>query len=100
MCLAIPAQVCERVSDNQSLAMVDVLGVRRRVSLELLVDDPPQVGDWVLIHVGFAMSKISDEQARETLTMLEALGESDLAREEVRGAEELGAEELADQERN
>ncbi len=86
MCLAIPAQVCERVQDNASLALVDVLGVRRRVSLELLVDDPPDIGDWVLIHVGFAMSKISDAQARETLAMLEELGEADAAREEVQEA--------------
>ena len=93
MCLAIPAQVCESVHENPSLAMVDVLGVRRRVSLELLVDDPPQIGDWVLIHVGFAMSKISDEQARETLAMLEELGEAENAREEVRGASELADHE-------
>jgi hydrogenase expression/formation protein HypC len=83
MCLAIPAQICESVEGAASLALVDVLGVRRRVSLELLVDDPPNIGDWVLIHVGFAMSKISDEQARETLRMLDELGEVDTAREDI-----------------
>jgi len=83
MCLAIPAQLCEPVPDNVSQALVDVLGVRRRVSLELLADDPPQIGDWVLVHVGFAMSKISDAQARETLAMLEQLGEAETARAEA-----------------
>ena len=91
MCLAIPAQLCERVQDNPSLAMVDVLGVRRRINVDLLVDDPPQIGDWVLVHVGFAMSRISDAQARETLAMLEQLGETAVAREEVQ--ESVGATE-------
>ena len=67
-----------------SLAVVDVLGVRRKVDLALL-EDPPQPGDWVLIHVGFAMSKISEEQALDTLRMLESLGEHNAALEEVQG---------------
>ncbi len=91
MCLAIPAQVCEHVADNPSLALVDVLGVRRRVSIDLLCDDPPQIGDWVLVHVGFAMSKISDAQARETLALLEEMGEAEPARLEVQtGADDDG----------
>jgi hydrogenase expression/formation protein HypC len=93
MCLAIPAQVCEKIQENTSLALVDVLGVRRRISLELLADDPPQIGDWVLVHVGFAMSKISDEQARETLAMLDELGEADAAREEVQEAPGMADQE-------
>jgi hydrogenase expression/formation protein HypC len=93
MCLAIPAQVCERIQENTSLALVDVLGVRRRISLELLADDPPQIGDWVLVHVGFAMSKISDEQARETLAMLDELGEADGARQEVQEAPGMADQE-------
>ena len=59
MCLAIPAQVSELLDDKQQFAIVDVMGVRRRANIELLSDDPPNLGDWVLIHVGFAMSKIS-----------------------------------------
>ena len=66
-------------------ALVDVLGVRRTVDLGLLVDDRPQSGDWVLIHVGFAMSKISEADALDQLRMLAELGESDAAMEEVRG---------------
>ena len=95
MCLAIPAQLCERVKDNPSLAVVDVLGVRRRINVDLLVDDPPQIGDWVLVHVGFAMSRISDAQARETLAMLEELGEAAIARDEVQQGVGTAEQELA-----
>ncbi len=65
------------------LAWVDVLGVRRRVNVDLLADDPPRAGDWVLVHVGFAMSKISDAEARQTLALLDELGETEPARAEV-----------------
>ncbi len=65
MCLAIPAQVSELLDDKQQFAIVDVMGVRRRANIELLSDDPPNLGDWVLIHVGFAMSKISAEYAED-----------------------------------
>ncbi len=82
MCLAIPGQILE--SAGGSLAVVDVLGVRRKVDLALL-EDPPQPGEWVLIHVGFAMSKISEDQALDTLRMLESLGEHTAALEEVQG---------------
>jgi len=74
MCLAIPAQVSEL--EDESFATVDILGACRRVSIELLVEDPPQVGDWVLVHVGFAMSKISQEYAAEQLKLLAELGEA------------------------
>ena len=57
--------------------MVDVLGVRRRIDLGLLADDPPILGDWVLIHVGFAMSKISEADALDQLRMLTELGEQE-----------------------
>jgi len=83
MCLAIPAQVCE-LSENDQLALVDILGVRRKVSVDLLRDDPPIVGDWVLVHVGFALSKIGAAQAEEQLKMLTMLGETEGAVEEVR----------------
>ena len=64
MCLAIPGRIVELSSEMAHLAVVDVTGVRRKVDLGLLLDDPPAVGDWVLIHVGFAMSRISEDQAR------------------------------------
>lgn len=76
MCLAIPARISHFPDADEPLAVADVMGVQRKVSLELLQDDPPRVGDWVLVHVGFAMSKISDQQAREQLEMLALLGES------------------------
>lgn len=78
--------------DDRSLAMVDVLGVRRKVDLGLLQDDLPALGDWVLIHVGFAMSKIGEAEAIDQLRMLTELGEAESAMEEVRG---LGLEEPA-----
>jgi hydrogenase expression/formation protein HypC len=65
--------------------MVDVAGVRRRVDLGLLADDPPGLGDWVLIHVGFAMSRISEQDAEDQMRMLRMLGEHDAALEEIRG---------------
>jgi hydrogenase expression/formation protein HypC len=85
MCLAIPGKIVELVDEDRSLAVVDVLGVRRKVDLGLLQEDFPVTGDWVLIHVGFAMSKISEADALDQLNMLTELGESDAAMEEVRG---------------
>jgi hydrogenase expression/formation protein HypC len=85
MCLAIPGKVVELLSEDRNLAVVDVLGVRRRVDLGLLQDDPPLTGDWVLIHVGFAMSKISAADAEQQLRMLTELGEQDAALEEAMG---------------
>lgn len=86
MCLAIPGRIVELITDPPvHLAMVDVSGVRRRVDLGLLEDDLPAVGDWVLIHVGFAMSKISEADAVEQMRMLAALGEDEAAIEEIRG---------------
>ncbi len=87
MCLAIPAQVTELSQREPNLALVDILGVRRRISIDLLADAPPRVGDWVLIHVGFALSRISPEQADEQLKMLALLGEDTAAREEASGYE-------------
>jgi hydrogenase expression/formation protein HypC len=87
MCLAIPAQVTELSEREPNLALVDILGVRRRISIDLLADSPPRIGDWVLIHVGFALSKISPEQADEQLKMLALLGEDSAAREEAAGYE-------------
>jgi hydrogenase expression/formation protein HypC len=85
MCLAIPGKIVELLSEDRSLAVVDVLGVRRKVDLGLLQEDQPTTGDWVLIHVGFAMSKINESDALQQLHMLTKLGESEAAMEEVRG---------------
>ena len=85
MCLAIPGKIVELLDEDRDLAVVDVLGVRRRVDLGLLQENPPIAGDWVLIHVGFAMSKISQVDALDQLRMLTELGESDAALEEVQG---------------
>ena len=93
MCLAIPARIVDLSTEFPNLGTVDVTGVRRRVDLGLLVDDPPAVGDWVLIHVGFAMSKISEQQATEQMRMLSLLGEDEAAMEEVRGYSTEDAED-------
>jgi hydrogenase expression/formation protein HypC len=85
VCLAIPGKIIELDSLNASQALVDVVGVRRKVDLGLLQDAPPVPGDWVLIHVGFAMSKISEADAADQMHTLNMLGEVDAAREEVRG---------------
>lgn len=85
MCLAIPAKIVELFPGEGDRALVEVAGVRRRVDTGLLLDDPPNAGDWVLIHVGFAMSKISEEDALDQLRMLTLLGESESAYEEVQG---------------
>jgi hydrogenase expression/formation protein HypC len=85
MCLAIPGRVVELIEGLSNQAVVEVTGVRRRVDLGLLQDDMPVPGDWVLIHVGFAMSKISEQGAEEQMRMLRMLGEDQAAMEEVRG---------------
>lgn len=64
MCLAIPAKVVELSSIEERRAVVEVAGVRRQIDTGLLDDDPPKAGDWVLVHVGFAMSKISEQQLK------------------------------------
>lgn len=85
MCLAIPAKVVELYPGDDSRVLVDVVGVRRQIDTGLLQDDPPKAGDWVLIHVGFAMSKISEEQAIDQLHTLTVLGEQVAALEEAQG---------------
>ena len=85
MCLAIPGKVLEIFPGTMDTATVDVAGVRRRVNLGLLQEDPARPGDWVLIHVGFALSKISEEDAAEQMRTLQLLGEHQAAIEEVRG---------------
>jgi hydrogenase expression/formation protein HypC len=85
MCLAIPGRIVDVFPDEGDSALVDVVGVRRRVDLGLLQDDRPKVGDWVLIHVGFAMSKISEQDAVDQMRMLTMLGEQQAAIDEVSG---------------
>src|SRR5271168_2037517 len=85
MCLAIPGQIVELYPDQPTAAMIDVVGVRRKVDLGLLQDDLPVKGDWVLIHVGFAMSKISEADALDQMRTLRMLGESEAAMQEVEG---------------
>ncbi len=77
MCLAIPGQVVEMTDEANRLAKVDVAGVQRNVNVGLLDADGDSAapGDWVLIHVGFALSKVDEDEARATLTMLEGMGD-------------------------
>ena len=76
MCLAIPGQVIELVDRANHIARVEVAGVRRNVNVGLLVDGDGGVrpGDWVLIHVGFAISRVDEDEARSTRELLEAMG--------------------------
>lgn len=76
MCLAIPGQIIEVVDHDNRLAKVDVAGVRRNVNIGLLDVDGSGVGpgDWVLIHVGFAISQVDEQEARATRDLLERMG--------------------------
>jgi hydrogenase expression/formation protein HypC len=76
MCLAIPGQVVELVDEANRLARVEVAGVRRTVNVGLLdyEDGGAKPGDWVLIHVGFALAKVDEEEAIATLRLLEQMG--------------------------
>ena len=77
MCLAIPGRIVEFLSGNaDQLALVDVVGVKRKINIGLMEDEDLQVGDYILIHVGFAMSKINESEAAEALSMLEMMGQS------------------------
>jgi hydrogenase expression/formation protein HypC len=78
VCLAIPGRIVEVVDPVNRIASVDVAGVRRKVNIGLLDGEGPGVGpgDWVLIHVGFAMSQVDEAEALETRRMLQALGDS------------------------
>jgi hydrogenase expression/formation protein HypC len=90
MCLGIPGQIVAIDDVARKLATVDVSGVRRQVNIACIVDEshPPLacVGDWVLVHVGFAMSRINAAQAAETLEILQQLGEAQAEIEAMRQA--------------
>lgn len=74
MCLGIPGQIVEFVDEENSIARAEVSGVRRNVNVALLRSEGIGVGDWVLIHVGFAMSKLDEREAQITLQMLHEMG--------------------------
>jgi len=74
MCLGIPGQVIDLLEVHEHLARIDVSGVGRVVNIGLLEDEHLAPGDWVLIHVGFAMSKIDEDEARRALEGLQLLG--------------------------
>jgi hydrogenase expression/formation protein HypC len=76
MCLGIPGQLVELLDTNDQLARVDVSGVTRIINIGLLEDEALEPGDWVLIHVGFAMSKIDEEEARLALASLQLMGQA------------------------
>lgn len=79
MCLGIPGQIVEITNAEQKLAIVDISGVKRQINIACIVDDyhPVEscIGDWVLVHVGFAMNRIDPTEAAETLLLLEELAE-------------------------
>jgi hydrogenase expression/formation protein HypC len=90
MCLAIPGRIIEVVDAENRLAKVDVAGVRRNVNIGLLDADPGGgvgPGDWVLIHVGFALSQVDEEEAEATLALLKGMGEEyEQELEELKGS--------------
>ncbi|BBP04283.1 hydrogenase assembly protein HupF [Sulfuriferula plumbiphila] len=95
MCLGIPGRIVEITDAANKLGMVDVVGVRRQINLACVVDEQHPVdscvGDWVLVHVGFAMSRINENEARLTLNLLTELGEAQAEIEAMRMAESTGA---------
>jgi hydrogenase expression/formation protein HypC len=76
MCLAIPGQIVEVLPGQMDLALVDFSGVRRRVNIRLLEGEGVGAGDWVLVHVGFAMARVDEAEAKATLALLEELGQA------------------------
>jgi hydrogenase expression/formation protein HypC len=76
MCLGIPGEVVEILPDRPDLARVDVSGVKRAINIGLLEDETLRPGDWILIHVGFALSKIDEEEAKAALEFLEGIGQA------------------------
>jgi hydrogenase expression/formation protein HypC len=82
MCLGIPGRIVEFVDDGHQIAKAEVSGVRRNINVGLVLPDGLDIGDWVLIHVGFALSKIDEGEAKRTTDYLTQLG--DLYVDEVR----------------
>ena len=84
MCLAIPGKIVEIVDVDNSIAKVDVGGVKRNINIGMLGKEEARVGDYVLIHVGFAMSKVDEKEAEDTLRILKEIGEFDLEFEQFK----------------
>jgi hydrogenase expression/formation protein HypC len=95
MCLGIPGQVVELL-DHEHLAKVDVSGVGRVVNIGLLEDEQVVPGDWVLIHVGFAMSRIDEDEARRALASLQLMGQAYDDELEAYWSSQIGAEPAAE----
>ncbi|MBA3345560.1 MAG: HypC/HybG/HupF family hydrogenase formation chaperone [Gemmatimonadales bacterium] len=76
MCLGIPGRIVEFLDPTRHLAKADVSGVKRTINVGLVLPDGLEVGDWVLIHVGFGMSKIDEAEAERTIRYLTELGEA------------------------
>lgn len=76
MCLGIPGEIVEILADRPDLAMVDVSGVQRAINVGLLEGETLTPGDWILIHVGFALSKIDEAEAKAALEFLESIGQA------------------------
>ena len=76
MCLGIPGEVIEIMADRPDLAKVDVSGVRRAINIGLLDGEEVGPGDWVLIHVGFALSKIDEDEAKAAMDFLQDIGKA------------------------
>jgi hydrogenase expression/formation protein HypC len=76
MCLGIPGQIVELTEPGACLAKVDVNGIRRTISVRLLADTGLDLGDWVLVHVGFAMAKIDAREAAATLDAVRKMGQA------------------------
>jgi hydrogenase expression/formation protein HypC len=76
MCLGIPGKIIEIVDPENGIAKAEINGIRRNVSVQLLADeqDSPKVGDWILIHVGFALCKLDEREAEATLRLLAEMG--------------------------
>jgi len=89
MCLGIPGRIIAISDESRKLAIVDVAGVKREVNIACIIDGRTAetcIGDWVLIHVGFAMSRIDEKQAQETLQILSELGEAQREFESMRAS--------------
>jgi hydrogenase expression/formation protein HypC len=95
MCLAIPGRIVELIDEENRIAKVEVSGVRRNINLGLLPESEVRPGDYVLIHVGFAMSKIDEHEAAETLRLLEELGSYEPELEQFRSLLEEDVSDVA-----
>ncbi|RUL85635.1 HypC/HybG/HupF family hydrogenase formation chaperone [Tautonia sociabilis] len=87
MCLAIPGRIVSLDPDEPGEATAEIGGVRRRVNVDLLREEGVGPGDWILVHVGFALSKVGEEEAREQLRLLAMLGEDGVPEPDPGGGE-------------